>query len=450
MKFDIALGICISQLTCIVISEAAIHPENIGQHIFTHGINFNAQTVNSPATQCRRLQAVLGDMVLLPNDTAYKARLQAYWASNQIDLKPHCRIMPRTNTEAAAAVRAFSHEKASFAVESGGHSSITGASNIDDGVALDLSLLADIMLSSDGSVLHIGTGARWLDVYEFLERANLDLSVNGARAGSVGVGGFLLGGGISVSSNRYGWACDSVEAIEVITGNGSLIESNATYHNQLFASMKGTGSALGIATRFSLKTYPATPLEMAFIAYDWKHLQSILSALEHFNNDASSDQTASADLSVSYDPSTHEIILVVMLSSTDIKSSPALAHFHAIPNIHHSHQRTTHAQLARILDMNNPRGYRQHKATLTVSNNATLIAEIVRIYAAFAARSEYAHARDDAYRSGLLVQPLTVPHLRRSKENGSAGANMLGLEDMTEPLFCKFVVFHSTISPSRC
>ncbi|KAK5048566.1 hypothetical protein LTR84_005657 [Exophiala bonariae] len=437
MKFAIALEICSFGLNSLTSAKADTHPGPIGQHMFTDSTNSEAQAVLSPTTQCLNLKATLGGIVQLPDDALYRTRLQEYWASNQIDLKPYCRIMPRTSTEAAAAVRALNDEKMRFAVESGGHSSIMGASNINDGVTLDLSLLDGIALSPDGCNLHVGTGMRWLDVYEFLEREDLSISVNGARAGSVGVGGFLLGGGISISSGQYGWACDSIESVEVIIGNGSLVEANTTHHSRLSAAMKGTASVYGIATSFKLKTYPAVPLEMAFIAYNWQYLNTVLSALEHFNKNAASDKTASADLSVSYDPTTQENILVAMLSSTNITASPALSHFHSIPKVHYSRQRITNAQLARILDVNNPHGYRQHKATLTITNDATLLAGLARIFAEFAARDTYAHVRDQFYRAGMLVQPLTLPHLQRSRETGKG--NMLGLEDEMESLICRSI-----------
>lgn len=65
----------------------------------------------------------------------------------------------------------------------------------------------------NGSVVKVGAGARWLGVYEALEP--LGLAVAGGRNGNVGVGGLLLGGGISHFTTRVGWACDNVVNYEV-------------------------------------------------------------------------------------------------------------------------------------------------------------------------------------------------------------------------------------------
>lgn len=327
---------------------------------------------------------------------------------------------------------AFQKDNVSFAVQSGGHSSINGASNIGDGVTLDLSSLSSLALSPDKGVLEVGAGARWQDIYEFIEQENL--SVNGVRAGSVRVGGFLLGGGISVSGRKYGWACDSIRSIEYVTGNGSIIEANPATHSRLFMALKGSGSVLRVATKFRLQTYSLSELEVDFIAYEWEYLMSVIRSIAEFNAKAGFDKDASADLSVSFDTVTNQTVLVLMLSRTgDIHLSPLLHRFFDIPNLHHSVQKVTHAELALDIYMNNPAGFRQHKSTLTISNSASLVVDVISLFARLTAEPKY--AQDPAYRPGLLVQPLTLSHLHQSKESGNS--TMLGLEQSPDPLIRK-------------
>ena len=68
------------------------------------------------------------------------------------------------------------------------------------------------MLSTD-TVVSVGSGASWVEVYRALEP--LGRATLGGRNGLVGVGGLLLGGGISHFSGRKGWACDGVVNFEV-------------------------------------------------------------------------------------------------------------------------------------------------------------------------------------------------------------------------------------------
>lgn len=61
--------------------------------------------------------------------------------------------------------------------------------------------------------MSIGTGARWGTVYDYLEPYGL--AAAGAREGHVGVGGFLLGGGMSWFTARVGFSVDNIIAYEV-------------------------------------------------------------------------------------------------------------------------------------------------------------------------------------------------------------------------------------------
>lgn len=71
----------------------------------------------------------------------------------------------------------------------------------------------EVTLNDDKSVASIQPGNTWLSIYSALEPYGL--AVIGGRVASIGVGGYMLGGGISFHSNLYGWACDNVESFEV-------------------------------------------------------------------------------------------------------------------------------------------------------------------------------------------------------------------------------------------
>ncbi|KAL7919379.1 hypothetical protein ACQKWADRAFT_329856 [Trichoderma austrokoningii] len=65
------------------------------------------------------------------------------------------------------------------------------------------------------------------------------MAVVGGRNGGVGVGGLLLGGGISHFSPRVGWACDGVVESEVVLANGTLATVSASSHPDLYRALKG-------------------------------------------------------------------------------------------------------------------------------------------------------------------------------------------------------------------
>lgn len=68
--------------------------------------------------------------------------------------------------------------------------------------------LKSVSLIENNTIASIEAGASWLDVYTFLDPFHVEVA--GGRNGTVGIGGLLLGGGISHFTARVGWGCDNV------------------------------------------------------------------------------------------------------------------------------------------------------------------------------------------------------------------------------------------------
>lgn len=144
-----------------------------------------------------------------------------------------------------------------IAVRSGGHS-YPGSNNIDRGVTIDLSMMNSSSYDPGTNLAGIQPGGRWKKVYADLEEHGV--TVAGGRDGGVGVGGFLLGGGISFFSNHKGFGCDSVINYEVVLANGTVINANSTANADLWRALKGGGSNFGIVTRYDMEAIPSQDL----------------------------------------------------------------------------------------------------------------------------------------------------------------------------------------------
>ena len=95
----------------------------------------------------------------------------------------------------AVAVLLARATQCNFVAKGGGHSAFKGSSNSDGGITLDFFYMKQVDPSADRKTVSIGPGNAWVDVYSVLEPQNL--TVVGGRVASVGVGGFLLVGGVS-------------------------------------------------------------------------------------------------------------------------------------------------------------------------------------------------------------------------------------------------------------
>ncbi len=80
---------------------------------------------------------------------------------------------------------------------------------------------------------------------------------NGGHCPSVGIGGFLLQGGQGWLARGWGWAAESIVALDVVTADGDLVRADATTNADLYWAARGSGPGFpGVVTRFHLATRP--------------------------------------------------------------------------------------------------------------------------------------------------------------------------------------------------
>ncbi|WYZ46147.1 hypothetical protein EsH8_IX_000372 [Colletotrichum jinshuiense] len=228
--------------------------------------------------------AGLSGQLFFSNDTEYAATIDSYYSGDVQDVRPFCILKPETTQQVAAALKALSAEAGgcwTVAVRSGGHSFFP-SNNAAHGVTIDLGRLNSVTYtqnseaeSNNGSgIASIGTGARWDQVYTVLEQHGA--MVTGAREGHVGVGGFLLGGGLSWYSGKYGLAADNVVNYEVVLANGTIVTASSETRPDLFKALKGSLNNIGIVTRFDLRAFPANDVYGGIVAFSFSQKTAIL------------------------------------------------------------------------------------------------------------------------------------------------------------------------------
>lgn len=109
---------------------------------------------------------------------------------------------------------------------------------------------------SSWPILKIGGGADAGDVFSALE--NTGWAFLGPRAASIGVGGFLLGGGIAFQTNKYGVANDALVGVEIVLIDGTIVYANPyNEYGDLFWACTGAGwMGVGVISHFYVQAYP--------------------------------------------------------------------------------------------------------------------------------------------------------------------------------------------------
>lgn len=236
-------------------------------------------------------------------------------------------------------------------------------------------------------VASIQPGTKWGGVYKTLDPWNV--TVPGGRAASVGVAGFLLGGGNSFYSAREGFACDNVVNFELVLATGEVINANATDNADLFRALKGGQSNFGVVTRFDMQAFDAPLLWGGVVQYNKTTGPEQIDAYISWTANLNNFTQGSAILFWSYQPSLKDIIIIDAFDdTTGAVAASGFDHFLAIPNNLSSTLRVaSHLELTEELEQ--PTGYRDIWFTATIRNNKLVYEKIVQLHEELCETSQY-------------------------------------------------------------
>lgn len=191
------------------------------------------------------------------NASIYDEINGVWWNKANSKLRSACAFFPANAEQVSDAVKELNkYPTVSFALKSGGHQPAPGFSATDGGVMISFEPNMNATVrSGDGKHFLVGPGARWGDVYNVTGRT--DQVVVGGRLGHIGVGGFVLGGGLSYYSAQYGLACDNVDNFEAVLANGSIVNANRNSNPDLWWALRGGGNQFAIITQLTLQAHPA-------------------------------------------------------------------------------------------------------------------------------------------------------------------------------------------------
>ena len=163
----------------------------------------------NPSTKaaCSDIALALPGKLSLPGEAAYTKENRDYYNIGLAELGPACIAFPSSAADVSAIVKILNtRADVEFAVKSGGHSPNPGAASVRDGVLVALRNLAGTVLDREKGVAYVKPGGHWWDVMKALEGTGL--TVVAGRLGVVGIGGYLVQGGLSFLSGQYGLGAD--------------------------------------------------------------------------------------------------------------------------------------------------------------------------------------------------------------------------------------------------
>lgn len=187
-------------------------------------------------------------------EEAYEgARCAAVWNGHVPERYPELIAYPENDKDVVDIVRYAKANKMSLGTKSGGHS-FTASFLRDGGIFVDLAKMNNFVFNVKERSAQAQPAAYGSDLNAALVPHGLMFP--GGHCPTVGLGGFLLQGGFGWNSRKWGVACESVEAIDVVTANGDLIHANAQSNPDLYWAARGSGCGyFGLITRFYLRLH---------------------------------------------------------------------------------------------------------------------------------------------------------------------------------------------------
>jgi hypothetical protein len=192
------------------------------------------------------------------------------------DRLPSAVLVAENEQDVVAGVRFAKENGLAVAVRSGGHSwAVWSVQN--NTLLIDLGKLNSAEFDEATGIVSGGPaiqGGNELDPF-LAERGRF---LNGGHCPPVGIGGFLLQGGQGWCQRGWGWAAESVVAIDVVTADGELVRADENQNSDLYWAARGAGPSFpGIVTKFHLKTRPRfTHLVESVQVYNIDDFQEIM------------------------------------------------------------------------------------------------------------------------------------------------------------------------------
>ncbi|MCJ1242956.1 hypothetical protein MMC30_000152 [Trapelia coarctata] len=226
------------------------------------------------------------DEIILEDSPLYEHESLA-WLANK-DSKPPMALRPRSVSALQALMRFVYDSDLDFAMRSTGVGSSSGWDLVISMTAFD-----GFSFDAEQENVTVGAGQTWGDVDRKMDSDAQGYAVVGARQPYVGVGGCILGGGLSWLSHEFGLISDPANLLDaqVVLSDGRVVW--AKEEEDLLWALRGGGGNFGIVTAFKLKPRPfPRNVFRGFIIYPQSSLAAVSQAVSAFTREIKDPKVA--------------------------------------------------------------------------------------------------------------------------------------------------------------
>ena len=242
--------------------------------------------VPSPLDRLELRTGMDGELVLPAEPGWDEAR--AAWHLT-VDQRPEFVALPESVDDVVAVARYAAATGLRIAAQRTGH----GAPAMEDltgTILLRTSRMQGVEIDPVARRARVAAGALWQDVVPMA--AEHGLAALHGSAPDIGVVGYSLGGGIGWLARRYGLACNSVLAAELVTPDGQLLRVDPDHHAELFWALRGGGGSFGIVTSLEFALYPIREVYAGVLFFPLERAREVLHAWRDWTGDVTDAVTS--------------------------------------------------------------------------------------------------------------------------------------------------------------
>ncbi|KAI0405101.1 FAD-binding domain-containing protein [Xylaria palmicola] len=220
-----------------------------------------------------------GPHILRRDTTDPVAFNEAVWGrvfnrKRDTDRVPRAVVQATCVAHVKEAVEEAGRQRCRVSVRSGGHSWAAWSVR-QDAILVDLGGLQHMAYDEGTRIVSCSPSATGEQVNRFLEPKGRMFA--GGHCPDVGLGGFLLQGGMGWNCKNWGWACESIVAIDVVTADARELHCSSLENSDLYWAVRGAGPGFpAIVTRFYLLTRPRLQMYHSVYIYPQSMYRTVL------------------------------------------------------------------------------------------------------------------------------------------------------------------------------
>jgi FAD/FMN-containing dehydrogenase len=218
----------------------------------------------------------LNGQLLRPNDPDYAT---TGLSENTIvaSIRPAAIALCADTEDVRTCILWAQHHRVPLVAQSGGHS--YGGYSTTEGLMISVRPINGVSLDRGSGIATIGSGIQLGDLYNTLFSEGVFMPAG--RCTSVGIAGFVLGGGFGFETRQFGLTSDLMVETEIVTADGDVLTCNATENPDLFWACRGGGGGnFGINTSFTMQTIPIVPTTYGRLIWSLEDIEASWAAVQ--------------------------------------------------------------------------------------------------------------------------------------------------------------------------